>query len=218
MKQIILNFFKLRYSVPVSVAAVLLVAVICGWMNFFAIVYIGYLLWLFAALIRKIIKNTVSVWLRYISIPVLCIGLSPVFAIGLIPFWIVGVVHRQNNPVLKQDVPEYKAWNGILRNASYFGSYQWKAWEGEISEKDFITMADKNGWNIKSFSKPEIIERTASGFIREHLCKKQGKVFVPLAVDVSCGYTYDRRQANGGGINVIWDKARQKVYICSNPR
>ncbi|MBR2910939.1 MAG: hypothetical protein IKC05_04965 [Lentisphaeria bacterium] len=198
--------------------ALLILLTVSGRMTFFAFLYIGYLLYLFAKLIALIVKDTKSRILKYFSAFVLCFGLAPGFAIGVIPLWFISVVHLQNNPEIKQNIPEYKTWNTTLRNASFFNSYTVTAWEGEIKEKDFLAMAKRNSWDIKPLDKPFILDHYASGLIRQYQEKKAGRRVVPQAVDVADGYSFNRRQSNGGGTLVVWDKLRQKVYIISNPR
>ena len=218
MKEQFKKFVRNKYFPHGVVISVLIILICCGRMTPFMILYIGYLLYLFAKLIALIVKDTKSRILKYLSAFVLCFGLAPGFAIGMIPLWFISVVHLQNNPKIKQNVPEYKTWNTTLRNASFFNSYVWTAWEGEISEKDFLAMAKHNSWDIKPLNKPFILDRSASELIRQHQAEKAGRRVVPHAVDVAGGYSFNRRQSNGGGTLVVWDKLRQKVYIISNPR
>ena len=218
MKEQFKKFLRNKYFPHGAVIAVLIILTVSGWMTPFMLLYIGYLLYLFAKLIALIVKDTKSRILKYLSAFVLCFGLAPGFAIGMIPLWFISVVHLQNNPEIKQNVPECKTWNTTLRNASFFNSYVWTAWEGEISEKDFLVMAKHNSWDIKPLNKPFILERSASELIRQHQAEKAGRRVVPQAVDVADGYSFNRRQSNGGGTLVVWDKFRQKVYIISNPR
>ena len=218
MKEQLKKFLRSKYFPHAAVIAVLIILTVSGWMTPFMILYIGYLLYLFAKLIALIVKDTKSRMLKYFSAFVLCFGLAPGFAIGVIPLWFISVVHLQNNPEIKQNIPEYKTWNTTLRNASFFNSYTVTAWEGEINEKNFLDMAKRNSWDIKPLDKPFILDHYASGLIRQHQEEKAGKTVVPPAIDVSGGYIFNRRQSNGGGTLVVWDKFRQKVYIISNPR
>ena len=218
MKEQLKKFFRSRYFPHAAVIPVLIGLAFSGWMTSFMLLYIGYLLYLFAKLIGLIVKDTKSRLLKYFSAFVLCFGLAPVFAIGMIPLWFISVVRLQNNPEIRQDVPEYKTWNTTLRNASCFNSYTVTAWEGKINEKDFLAMAKLNSWDIKPFDKPVLLEHTANELIRQHQAEKAGETVIPRTIDVSAGYSYNRRQSNGGGTFVVWDKFRQKVYIISNPR
>ena len=218
MKEQLKKILRSKYFPHAAVISVLIILTVSGWMTLFAFLYIGYLLYLFAKLIALIVKDTKSRILKYFSAFVLCFGLAPGFAIGMIPLWFISVVHLQNNPEIKQNVPEYKTWNTTLRNAFFFNNYVWTVWEGEINEKNFLDMAKRNSWDIKPLDKPFILDRSASGLIRQHQEEKAGKKVIPPAIDVSCGYIFNRRQSNGGGTLVVWDKFRQKVYIISNPR
>lgn len=217
MKALLKKVLRSRYLPHAAVVSALIILCAVGQMTALMLLYIGYLLYWFAKLVKYIVKDTRSRIVRCIYALVLCVGLSPGFAVGMIPLRFISVVHLQNNPEIKQNVPEYKAWNSTLRNASFFNSYVWTAWEGEMLEKDFLAMAKFNNWDIKAFDKPLILDYTAGELIRRHRQKKAGTV-TPQAVDVSAGYSYNRRRSNGGGIFVVWDKFRQKVYIISNPR
>jgi hypothetical protein len=218
MKELLKKFFRSKYFPHAVVIPVLVTFTVMGWMMALAVLYIGYLLYLFAKLIGLIVRDTKSRLFKYFFAFALCFGLAPGFAIGLLPLWFVSVVYLQNNPEIKQNVPEYKTRNTTLRNASFFNSYTVTAWEGEINEKDFRAMAKRNSWDIKPFDKPLLLEHTANELIRQHQAEKAGETVIPLTIDVSAGYSYNRRQSNGGGTFVVWDKYRQKVYIISNPR
>ena len=191
---------------------------VVGWMMPLMILYVGYLLLWFAGLIRLIVKETRKKWLKYFFAFALCFGLFPGFVIGLIPLWFIGVVHLQNDPEIKENLPEYKVLHGSLRNVYYFYNYRWSAWEGDISEQAFLKMAQHNNWKLQPILKPQILDYTAKELIRRHRHKKDKNQLIPRSVDISGGYEYDRRQSNGGGINVIWSKERQRLYILSNPR
>ena len=218
MNQLAFKIFKNKYFCHGMIFLTMVVFTVVGWMMPLMILYIVYLLFCFARLINLIVKDTKIKWQKYCFAFVLCFGLAPGFAVGLIPLWFISVVHLQNDPEIKENLPEYKVLHGTLRNVSYFYNYRWTAWEGDIGEQAFLKMARHNNWEVQPFSKPHILDKTAAELIRQHRHKKQANSTIPRSVDISSGYEYDRRQPNGGGINVIWAKDRQRLYILSNPR
>ena len=118
MKELLKKFFRSKYFPHAVVIPVLVIFTVMGWMTALAVLYIGYLLYLFAKLIGLIVRDTKSRLFKYFFAFVLCFGLAPGFAIGLLPLWFVSVVYLQNNPEIKQNVPEYKTRNTTLRNAT----------------------------------------------------------------------------------------------------
>ena len=218
MKNLLEKIIKHPFTGHGIVIISCIVSLAAGWMTLLMCFYSGYLIFWYFRVIVALIRDIKARWLKILAFCVLSVGLSPGFAIGLIPLWFAGVVHLQKNPEIKQNVAEYKTLNATLRNASYFNSYVVTAREGEICEKDFLDMARRNNWNIVRLDKPVILDQTAGELIRRHQSEKNGKSVVPRAVDVSSGYRYIRRRSNGGGISVVWDSSRRKVYIVSNPR
>ena len=89
MKKQFKKFVRNKYFPHGAVISVLIVLAFFGWMTPFMLLYIGYLLYLFAKLIILIVKDTKSRLLKYLSAFVLCFGLAPGFAIGMIPLWFI---------------------------------------------------------------------------------------------------------------------------------
>jgi hypothetical protein len=99
-------------------------------------------------------------------------------------------------------------------NISYFKSYLFTAYEFDISEEEFLKLAEKKGWKVKKINQTKRVLRYTYGVNQKNNTSK--KTNTEAIID--SGYYYNKRFSNGGGITVVYDNEKQTAYFQSDPR
>lgn len=197
-----------------SIVALLVIAAISGWVNLFYIVNLLYALFWAVKIVRCGIRNSVGKWRKIIEATALSIGASFLVPFMLIPGWLVAVTYMTRNPDIGENVPEYKFFNVILKDATFINSYNYRSCEGFLSEDDLKLLAVNRGWKLENITKPQTIRNTAGNLIEQHRSEK----YEPTPVTVKNGYSYSTYNGTDSGIMYTWCRDSSKFYFFSSLR
>jgi hypothetical protein len=115
---------------------------------------------------------------------------------------------------------------------SYYRSYMFTAYEFSISERGFLAWGQARGWDVKPIREIVTVPRY-SRLLRkppmamsEHPTEEERSRYdqamfdyiESMRVSVDDGYKDGRRQGNGGGFIVAYDRRTGRAYYQSNPR
>lgn len=100
---------------------------------------------------------------------------------------------------------------------SYYRSYNYTAYEFDISEEDFFLWVKENQWDVSEITEPVTISRYNYYLIEES--KDDPQFWEKVFVVVKTGYFYQwERGQSGGGIDLAYDSIINRVYYQYNPR
>jgi hypothetical protein len=154
--------------------------------------------------------------------------LSPII-LGVL--WLGGASWSNSHPKIGENVPHVDWLPASVSNVSYYRTYSFTAYEFDISETGFVAMATNRGWNLSEITNqhsvmtyrmaPQMRERypiPTSDLSTDAEVEKYKRDMRILRPEVTNGFWHEIRQSNGGGINVVFDRIRQRAYVQSSPR
>ena len=197
-----------------SIIALAVISAIFGWVDLFYIVNLFYALFWAVKMVRGGIRTSTGKWRKIIDAAALSIGAAFLVPVMLIPSWLVAVSYMTRNPDIGENVPEYKFFNVVLKNASFIKSYNYTACEGTLSENDLKLLVMHRGWKLENITVPEKAHETARILIEQHRNKKYDQT----PVSVKNGYKYSSYNNTDSGIAYIWCRDSSKFYFFSSRR
>lgn len=170
--------------------------------------------------------------MKKISIGVLVVVvvlLSPIIC-GVV--WLGCVIRSNAHPVMGENVARVDWLPAAAANVSFYKSYSFTAYEFDISEDGFVALAEERKWKLSEIGEEGI------RIVTYRMGRKMREKYLPAMSDVptdeqfeaycrameivkptvSDGLTFEVLQANGGGITVVYDRAKQRAYVQTQPR
>lgn len=179
---------------------------------------LGYCFWGIARVVAHVIRD-IRPWHGKVLVGgILTVALlQAAMIIVALPLWFSLVCYSHAHPDYGESLPEYK-WRGqILHNASYFQTYSITLLEGEISQEQFLLMAEKAHWKLSEISAPQRISQRARAQIRRFEgCPEDPENDEMLTI--KSGIKANYIQSNGGGYHVWFDRESSRLYYLSTPR
>ena len=202
-----------KHYIHISALILLLAACFLGWMTFFTIINLLYALYWATKIVRNGVQNC-SGWAKVITAILLTVGTALLVPFMLIPSWLFSAVYTTSHPDIGKNVPEYKFFNVVLKDASFINSFNFKACEGSLSENDLKLLAINRGWKLEKITTPETIRETAQNLIEQHRNPKYDQ----SPVTVKNGYSYSTYNGTDRGIMYTWCRDSSKFYFFSSSR
>jgi hypothetical protein len=116
---------------------------------------------------------------------------------------------------------EYVKWlPKSASNVSYYRSYSFTAYEFDISEADFLAWSF---WKMQPITKPVSVIRYSYTNHPPYLSQtptseELEQWYSQCHATVSNGWWYERRQSNGGGVSVAYDRKKGRAFVQTSPR
>ena len=144
------------------------------------------------------------------------IVMIPAVCMMLIPSWLFCAFYQTSHPEYSKDQEQYTISNGIIiRNASYYISFNNRYFQGNISEKDLKLHAARLNYTLEEIKEPVQLPHTADAMIKFHEAGRpySWSFYDNPAVEIPTGWSYNYISGNGGGISLFWDRASETLYL-----
>lgn len=216
-----INIKKIRISPKVlywhlSAVLLLTVAGCCGWPNVFCLTNLFYALALAIWITHLTLQGCRGRGSRIITLIVMVIVMIPAVCMMLIPSWLFCAFYQTSHPEYSKDQEQYTISNGIIiRNASYYISFNNRYFQGNISEKDLKLHAARLNYTLEEIKEPVQLPHTADAMIKFHEAGRpySWSFYDNPAVEIPTGWSYNYISGNGGGISLFWDRASETLYL-----
>lgn len=201
-------------------SAIVFVSLVACYFSFplIALPVLGYCFWGIAKVVALVIRDISPKSIRIMVGGILTVGLLlSVMIFVSLPLWIGLSWYQDTHPDYGESLPEYR-WRGlVLHNASYFQAYSITLVEGELSEEQFLVLAEKAGWELSEINKPLKITQRAGSKIHKF---KSSTEFSDTSevLTITSGIKADYIRSNGGGYRVCFDRESSRLYYLSTPR
>jgi hypothetical protein len=168
---------------------------------------------------KKKLKTNISANLRDYSF-LQSKKIMPVFISLFVVIFFVGVVFGYlygERYEFAEEVENVSWLPDSASNISYYKSYNYTAYEFDISEEAFLRWAKDHHWNVSKIDKSITISRYNYYLVQES--KSDPEFWEKVYVTINTGYFYQwERGQSGGGIDVAFDSATNRAYYQHNPR
>lgn len=136
------------------------------------------------------------------------------FGVGLVMFALAIAMYIGMTRVVVGEHQENVQWLPLnAKDASFYRSYDYTAFEFNIGEQDFLTWAKSNAWETKPLDKPTVIGRYTAG------PKFQRKPGDPTEHTAAKGHIYEklREGSTDEGVRVVYDSEAGRAFFTWKP-